>query len=174
MRWRQPILPLSSASERPARSSSAKPRRPSSATADTRRASYTEIRRNPWNLQRTPGGSSGGAAASVAAGVTAIALGTDGGGSIRAPSSLTGLVGIKGEFRARSRMAGERDTDTGACGSDGALGSGRRIASFCLRRSRCARPVLVPGADGGDANTRGGIAGCASHSLRPSDMPRSN
>jgi aspartyl-tRNA(Asn)/glutamyl-tRNA(Gln) amidotransferase subunit A len=54
--------------------------------------------RNPWNLQRTPGGSSGGAAASVAAGVTAIALGTDGGGSIRAPSSLTGLVGIKGNF----------------------------------------------------------------------------
>lgn len=54
--------------------------------------------RNPWNLQRTPGGSSGGAAASVAAGVTAIALGTDGGGSIRAPSSLTGLVGIKANF----------------------------------------------------------------------------
>ena len=54
--------------------------------------------RNPWDLQRTPGGSSGGAAASVAAGVTAIALGTDGGGSIRAPSSLTGLVGIKANF----------------------------------------------------------------------------
>ena len=50
---------------------------------------------NPWNLGRTPGGSSGGAVASVAAGVTPIALGTDGGGSIRAPCSLTGLVGIK-------------------------------------------------------------------------------
>ena len=54
--------------------------------------------RNPWHLGRTPGGSSGGAAASVAAGVTAIALGTDGGGSVRAPCSLTGLVGIKANF----------------------------------------------------------------------------
>jgi Asp-tRNA(Asn)/Glu-tRNA(Gln) amidotransferase A subunit family amidase len=53
---------------------------------------------NPWNLQRTPGGSSGGAVASVAAGVTPIALGTDGGGSIRAPSSLAGVVGIKANF----------------------------------------------------------------------------
>ena len=54
--------------------------------------------RNPWNLGRTPGGSSGGAVASVAAAVTAIALGTDGGGSVRAPCSLTGLVGIKANF----------------------------------------------------------------------------
>jgi len=54
--------------------------------------------RNPWDLGRTPGGSSGGAVASVAAGVSALALGTDGGGSIRAPSSLTGLVGIKANF----------------------------------------------------------------------------
>lgn len=53
---------------------------------------------NPWDTGRTPGGSSGGAVASVAAGVTAIALGTDGGGSIRAPSALAGLVGIKGTF----------------------------------------------------------------------------
>lgn len=53
---------------------------------------------NPWDSGRTPGGSSGGAVASVAAGVTAIALGTDGGGSIRAPCALTGLVGIKGTF----------------------------------------------------------------------------
>jgi aspartyl-tRNA(Asn)/glutamyl-tRNA(Gln) amidotransferase subunit A len=54
--------------------------------------------RNPWNLALTPGGSSGGAAASVAAGVTPIALGSDGGGSIRGPCSLTGLVGIKANF----------------------------------------------------------------------------
>ncbi len=54
--------------------------------------------RNPWNLGRTPGGSSGGAVATVAAGVSALALGTDGGGSIRAPASLTGLVGIKANF----------------------------------------------------------------------------
>jgi aspartyl-tRNA(Asn)/glutamyl-tRNA(Gln) amidotransferase subunit A len=56
------------------------------------------ITRNPWNLALTPGGSSGGAVASVAAGVTPIALGTDGGGSIREPCSLTGLAGIKANF----------------------------------------------------------------------------
>ena len=54
--------------------------------------------RNPWALARSPGGSSGGAAASVAAGVTPFALGTDGGGSIRAPAALTGLFGIKATF----------------------------------------------------------------------------
>jgi len=64
---------------------------------------YTEnplngLTRNPWDLNRSPGGSSGGAVASVAAGVTPIALGTDGGGSIRNPCSFTGLVGIKAQF----------------------------------------------------------------------------
>jgi aspartyl-tRNA(Asn)/glutamyl-tRNA(Gln) amidotransferase subunit A len=56
------------------------------------------ITRNPWNLALTPGGSSGGAVASVAAGVTPIAVGTDGGGSLRNPSALTGLVAIKANF----------------------------------------------------------------------------
>jgi aspartyl-tRNA(Asn)/glutamyl-tRNA(Gln) amidotransferase subunit A len=51
--------------------------------------------RNPWNLCLTPGGSSGGAVASVAAGCTPLALGTDGGGSIRRPASYCGLVGFK-------------------------------------------------------------------------------
>jgi aspartyl-tRNA(Asn)/glutamyl-tRNA(Gln) amidotransferase subunit A len=58
----------------------------------------TGITRNPWNLQKTPGGSSAGAAASVAAGITPIALGTDGGGSVRIPGALTGLAAIKGQF----------------------------------------------------------------------------
>ncbi|NQV84553.1 MAG: amidase [Rhodospirillales bacterium] len=58
----------------------------------------TGITRNPWNTEKTPGGSSCGAAALVAAGITPVAIGTDGGGSLRIPASLTGLVGFKGHF----------------------------------------------------------------------------
>ncbi|MBA4741114.1 MAG: amidase [Azoarcus sp.] len=58
----------------------------------------TGVTRNPWSLTRTPGGSSAGAAASVAAGVSALALGTDGGGSLRIPASMTNLFGLKANF----------------------------------------------------------------------------
>ncbi len=58
----------------------------------------TGITRNPWNTALTPGGSSGGASAQVAAGLGPLALGTDGGGSIRIPCSFTGLSGIKPSF----------------------------------------------------------------------------
>jgi Asp-tRNA(Asn)/Glu-tRNA(Gln) amidotransferase A subunit family amidase len=56
------------------------------------------LTRNPRDLSRTPGGSSGGAGASVAAGLTHLALGTDGGGSIRIPASFCGVVGHKPSF----------------------------------------------------------------------------
>jgi len=58
---------------------------------------------NPWNLDRTCGGSSGGAAASVAAGLGAFSLGGDGGGSIRIPAGFCGIVGFKPSFGAIPR-----------------------------------------------------------------------
>ena len=54
--------------------------------------------RNPWNLERTPAGSSGGSAAAVAGGLVPAATAGDGGGSIRIPASYCGLVGMKGSF----------------------------------------------------------------------------
>jgi aspartyl-tRNA(Asn)/glutamyl-tRNA(Gln) amidotransferase subunit A len=64
------------------------------------------VTRNPWNLELTPGGSSGGAVAAVAAGLGPVAVGTDGGGSIRRPAAHTGLVGFKPSRDAVARADG--------------------------------------------------------------------
>jgi len=67
------------------------------------------VTRNPWNLDMTPGGSSAGSAAAVAAGMGALTLGSDGAGSIRGPASFCGLVGVKASFGRVPLYPGCRD-----------------------------------------------------------------
>jgi len=63
-------------------------------TALTKNLIYGETR-NPWNLERTPGGSSGGSSAAIAGGVVPLATASDGGGSVRLPATFTGCFGLK-------------------------------------------------------------------------------
>jgi amidase len=104
---------------------------------------YTETKigppaRTPWDLSRSAGGSSGGAAAAVAAGLAPAAQGSDGGGSIRIPSSVCGLFGIK---PSRGRVSGgPLMPDLAGLGIDGPLARTVADAALLLDAMTCHHP----------------------------------
>ncbi len=107
-------------------------------TTESRRFGPTN---NPWSLDRTPGGSSGGSAAAVAAGMVPIAHGNDGGGSTRIPAACCGLVGCKG---ARGRVSVGPDVGQSFLVVDGVLT--RTVAETA------ALTDILAGYELGDAN----------------------
>jgi aspartyl-tRNA(Asn)/glutamyl-tRNA(Gln) amidotransferase subunit A len=90
------------------------------------------VTRNPWRLDRTSGGSSGGASAAVAAGCGPLALGTDGVGSIRVPSSFCGVFGIKPTFGLVPRAPGFFPPSWASLAHTGPIGRNVRDAALLL------------------------------------------
>jgi len=116
--------------------------------------------RNPWNLERTPGGSSGGAAAAVAAGLAPLAVGTDGGGSIRIPASFSGIYGLKPTF---GRIPVHPPSAAWSLSHIGPMARTVRDAALMLQVSagpdeRDASSLPAPGVDYAKA-LRGGVKG---------------
>ncbi len=95
----------------------------------------TGVTRNPWNTKKTPGGSSGGSAAALAARMVPLALGTDGGGSIRIPCSLTGLCGLKPSF---GRVAAYPLSPFGTVAHVGPMS--RTVSDLALMMNLLAKP----------------------------------
>ncbi|MBK5289862.1 MAG: amidase, partial [Acidimicrobiia bacterium] len=105
------------------------------------------VTRNPWNLECTPGGSSGGSAAAVSAGLLPLCTGSDGGGSIRIPSAYTGLPGMKPTF-GRIAHGGMHDPfDTGLTSVSGPMVRSVRDAARYLDATsgpHVADPTSLP------------------------------
>ena len=89
--------------------------------------------RNPWNIERTSGGSSGGAAAALAAGLCPLATGSDGGGSIRIPSSFCGLYGIKPTLGRVPRYGGFGEPSPNLTSQSGPMARNVRDATILLQ-----------------------------------------
>jgi amidase len=101
--------------------------------------------RNPWSLDHTPGGSSGGSAAAVAAGIVPLAHASDGGGSIRIPASCCGLFGLK---PSRGRIPGLQQPAAGELGVDHAVSRSVRDSALLLDLMTGQAQQMPPGAPG--------------------------
>jgi len=97
------------------------------------------VAHNPWNREHTAGGSSGGAALAVAAGMGPIAEGSDGGGSIRIPSACCGVAGLK-PSRGRITYAPSQGESWGGCGTRGPIA--RSVRDIALMLDAMAGPAL--------------------------------
>jgi len=131
---------------------------PEFAHSGTTQSPLWGITRNPWNLDYSSGGSSGGAGAAVAAGMTTVADGTDGGGSIRIPASACGIFGYKPPF-GRNPLDREHPYESilhygpmARSVADGALMqnvmSGPHEVDICSLRTRLRLPQTFEGIEG--------------------------
>ncbi len=123
------------------------------------------ITRNPWNLEHTPGGSSGGSGAAVAAGLVGAALGSDGLGSIRIPSSFCGLFGIKPQ-RHRISLAPHTEQLYGWHGLAVYGPIARNVRDAALFLDLTAQTPPAQGSFGEAAARGGGAGGRAPDPLR--------
>jgi aspartyl-tRNA(Asn)/glutamyl-tRNA(Gln) amidotransferase subunit A len=129
-----------------------------SATPEFGLVAYTRTKlhgttRNPWNLERTPAGSSGGSAAAVSGGLVPAATASDGGGSIRLPASYCGLVGMKGTFGRIPRgpcAANGQLTSLWGCVARSVRDAARWYDATCGYDPR--DPFSLPRVDGWEAN----------------------
>lgn len=115
--------------------------------------------RNPWNLERTPGGSSGGAASGVAGGLFTLATASDGGGSIRIPAAFTGLFGLKPTYGRVPRSPWTplgNNTSVWLCVSRSVRDTARYLDVVNGHDSR--DPLSLPRVDGWERDLGAGIA----------------